>query len=56
MGKTEIIILSLIILMPLAALFDLSRHVADRVQQFIWVMFILFVPFFGPAAYLIYSG
>lgn len=55
MGKTEIIILSIIILMPLAALFDLSRHVVEKAHQFIWVMIIIFIPFFGPISYLIYS-
>lgn len=53
MGTNEMVIVLILIVLPLAGIFDLMRQSALKKNKTLWGLIILLVPLVGPTIYLI---
>lgn len=55
MGTAEIVIILIILILPLAAMFDLMRQTAFKKNKTLWGLIIIFLPLIGPIVYLVFT-
>lgn len=55
MGIGEIFLLAIAVVLPILSLIDLANDRLMKKHQILWTLVIVFVPFFGSVAYLVYS-
>lgn len=58
MGTSEYLIILIVIILPIAALFDLMADKSDKWitnNKAVWAIIIIMMPFLGPILYLVTS-
>ncbi|WP_407944247.1 PLD nuclease N-terminal domain-containing protein [Marinifilum fragile] len=54
-GPWQLVILGFFLLLPLFALIDILRNKFTNSNKLIWILVVLFFPFFGPILYFIFG-